>query len=613
MGSATEDVRLDDGDVNLNAGKRVVLTGDYGVELYGGNALDQLYREVHKDELDQDVLVEYESQNGAHNGGCLYFQAGDSEKATGGNVTIRGGRGLSNQGGDVEITTGVGNSTDQALTITYEDHFSHDPATYGRVNSNYDHDAYGHTHATNRYASSGSLKLHTADAFPHLNRGLSSGLSGNVSIGTGKSGYGDSGKIEISTGNAVRGVGGDIIFSVGNGTDVDGYGEGPGEDGGRISLTAGLSTSHEQSGGNVEITAGLGISSSASTTKGGDLKFKAGNAVGAVERSFLASGQPWFPYLPMSADYEEWGWRRNNRETDEDHGNEDGGAVQIAAGDSLRGTGGSVALAAGESTLKDGGNVTISGGDAHGSIQTCDTQQDPSCDKGGSVYIFGGGAHAAYGGNLTMVSGKSNATHSGSIDMRTENSGAKGISGGIHLNTGKTTFGESGIFNVTTGDGLYGSGGDIAMVVGTAKRDDTAFYPTPPTSGHFPAGQRSCTTFYSTTLENCMRTNCFAQLPYDIVPCILRSCPDGIKLIPEVCVDCLVNLSTGTPPTTTCSACSRAPATRQPCTKVIRSTVGTLWPVLETRSMRGSPEVKSFSGLVMGLTLISTTEGTEAT
>ena len=66
-------------------------------------------------------------------------------------------------------------------------------------------------------------------------------------------------------------------------------------------------------------------------------------------------------------------------------------------------------------------------------------------------------------------------------------------------------------------------------------------------------------------------------------------------------------------PTTTCSACSRAPATRQPCTKVIRSTVGTLWPVLETRSMRGSPEAKSFSGLVMGLTLISTTEGTEAT
>ena len=39
----TSDARLDDGDITLEAGKRVVMTGDFAVEMYGGNALDDTY------------------------------------------------------------------------------------------------------------------------------------------------------------------------------------------------------------------------------------------------------------------------------------------------------------------------------------------------------------------------------------------------------------------------------------------------------------------------------------------------------------------------------------------------------------------------------------------
>ena len=101
------DVRDDDGDLHLNAGKRVVLNGDLAVELYGGNALDDTYVEFYLDELEQTQNVTYESKNGNHTGGYLLFQGGDSEHSTGGNVTIKGGRGLSNTGGDVDIITGV--------------------------------------------------------------------------------------------------------------------------------------------------------------------------------------------------------------------------------------------------------------------------------------------------------------------------------------------------------------------------------------------------------------------------------------------------------------------------------------------------------------------------
>ena len=54
------DVRQDDGDLHLNAGKRVVLNGDLAVEVYGGNALDDTYVEFYLDELEQTQNVTYE-------------------------------------------------------------------------------------------------------------------------------------------------------------------------------------------------------------------------------------------------------------------------------------------------------------------------------------------------------------------------------------------------------------------------------------------------------------------------------------------------------------------------------------------------------------------------
>lgn len=229
----------------------------------------------------------------------------------------------------------MGNSTDQDGDYGAE-LYSHNPDDVNRTNSNYDHDAYGHTRATNLSASSGKLRLRTADAFPNLNRAISSGVSSPVDLGTGASGYGDSGGVSISTGDAVRGVGGDIVLSVGNGTDAAGFGDGSGKDGGKISVTAGLSTSDGQSGGAIELSAGTGVSSTNSVTRGGDIKLKAGNAVVAAEESLLASGQPWNPYTPLSksTDFHYLIQRSASAAPD------GGGSIAIDAGNSLRGNGG---------------------------------------------------------------------------------------------------------------------------------------------------------------------------------------------------------------------------------------------------------------------------------
>ena len=457
----TSDARLDDGDITLEAGKRVVMTGDFAVEMYGGNALDDTYTEI----TEEGETLRYGSVNGNYNGGYLYFQGGDSEHKSGGNITVRGGKGLSNDGGDISLVTGVGNSTSQSGTYTAE-YYSHDQDLYNRANSNYDHDADGHRRATNRLASSGELSLATADAFPHINRNISSGVSGSVSVRTGLSGRGDSGSLAFSTGDAVMGVGGNISFSIGNGTDVDGYGESSGSDGGSFLVQAGTAAAADQSGGHVVLSAGLGVSSSNSTTRGGDVMIRGGNAEAAKERSLLDSQEPWLPYERFIDHNNSDGYRRNN-EDNIDHGNEDGGAVYLRGGDSDRGIGGSLVLTGGESQMNDGGDISLIAGKSNGIISTCNNSNMTDCDNGGRVNISGGEAFAAQGGDITLTSGFSTTTTSGNITIASASSGSSGVSGNMSLVTGSTSAGESGKIELETGEGVGGSGGDIRMAVGT--------------------------------------------------------------------------------------------------------------------------------------------------
>eukprot|EP00232_Nephroselmis_pyriformis_P028735 CAMPEP_0182854040 /NCGR_PEP_ID=MMETSP0034_2-20130328/1020_1 /TAXON_ID=156128 /ORGANISM="Nephroselmis pyriformis, Strain CCMP717" /LENGTH=3798 /DNA_ID=CAMNT_0024984833 /DNA_START=206 /DNA_END=11599 /DNA_ORIENTATION=+ len=493
LGGVERDVRLDDGDVNIRSGHTVKIIGDYSSELLAGHAYDREWTETKLNADLTSTTITYASINGNQQGGFVDITAGNSQHQLGGDVSVTGGVGLSNDGGDVFITSGVGNST--APNIALSDGFG----------------GLGGDMTQKNTATSGQIHIKTADAFPSMWRELSdislggfaapfhwpdngyesTGISGKLSVSTGESGNGNSGNVDIWTGHATKGVGGNITLRVGNGTDEYGYGERSGIDGGSILMEAGSGAAHGHAGGHVNLTGGMGISSTVSSTRGGDVLLHGGNSVVAYEKSYTSNKQ-WFPFnrVPQSALRTKVATCRGITSTTCDE--EDGGTVDIIGGDSDRGDGGDLFMHAGTGHNKAGGWVTIAAGTAHGCgdcYSDCGTTGtttptvfdelgrpvDKRCDDGGTVNITAGWARTSYGGDVLMTTGYSLATSSGSLIVKTSNSGAAGVSGGMFFDTGSTTKGPSGEFKVVTGAALQGAGGNITLRVGRGTKGEALY------------------------------------------------------------------------------------------------------------------------------------------
>lgn len=492
-----------------------------------------------------------------------------SERATGGFVEIRGGYSESRNGGSVTMVTGRGNSQAQPINsqlwhdevITYTGDLTTPP---GDLLSN---KVWSHSRTQDDTATSGNLEIGTAHAYPDIDRSVSTGISGSAHLYTGDSGNGDSGDLDVSTGHAVKGQAGDMTFRIGNSTDVQGYGETSGFDGGDIHMTAGLSTSHIAKGGDITLTGGLGVSSPSTMTLGGNVELHGGDAEVFNARSANPGSYPWVPTREASRIASTL-WTRSTNTS------EDGGAVILSGGNADRGSGGAVSLAGGYGSTKEGGWVTLTGGEARGTVEDCpDGLDDPVCDKGGSIVLTGGLAAAAYGGNVTVKSGYSTATSSGAVNVGTDNAGIIGVSGGIFIDSGHTTAGPSGDLDVKTGNALFGSGGDMRLEVGTAlagvplsswyveydKVNFTDFSCSALTGG----GPISCSVYGNTespvtflTLFECEQFNSSCTPGGGYVGCIQLACPNEYPLMPLACRTCLEDLASVTDLTTALASCT---------------------------------------------------------
>ena len=118
------------------------------------------------------------------------------------------------------------------------------------------------------YSDSGSLSLYSPDS-------AAQGVSGAISLSTGRSLNGDSGDIDLVTGESVSGSGGDIRMSVG----ISNQGNG-----GDIIAAAGRTDDPNHAGGSVAFHAGIGNSSVGG--RGGDLLFQGGEAKGVSNCQF---------------------------------------------------------------------------------------------------------------------------------------------------------------------------------------------------------------------------------------------------------------------------------------------------------------------------------------
>jgi hypothetical protein len=65
-----------------------------------------------------------------------------------------------------------------------------------------------------------------------------------------------------------------------------------------------------------------------------------------------------------------------------------------------------------------------------------------------------------------MVSGYSQQISSGKFSLRSPNAGFRGVSGGISLSTGTSSFDNSGMIGLGSGDSTNGHAGDVRLYVG---------------------------------------------------------------------------------------------------------------------------------------------------
>jgi hypothetical protein len=471
------------------------------------------------------------------------------------------------------MVTGRGNSQAQPINsqlwhdevITYTGTYTLIPPPGDQLSNI----VWDHSRTQDDQAQSGNLAVGTADAYPNLDRSVSTGISGHAEFYTGNSGNGDSGNIDFFTGHAVKGQAGDMTFTVGNSTDVQGYGETTGYDGGNIHMTAGLSVSHLAKGGDITLSGGLGVSSPSTTTQGGNVEIQGGDAEVVRARSANLNAWPWYPSRTANKLAPSL-WTRSSNTS------EDGGAVLLSGGNADRGNGGAVQLSGGYGSSKEGGWVTLTGGEARGTVEECpDGKDDLDCDKGGTVLLTGGLAAAAYGGNVTMKSGYSTATSSGSVNVGTDNAGNIGVSGGIFMDSGHTTAGPSGELDVKTGNALFGAGGDMRFEVGTAlagapqsswyveydKVDFTDFSCSaliggPPVNCLVYGDDKSPVTFLSLLECEAFNASCTAGAGY--VGCIKLACANEYPLMPLACQSCVEALPTAADMSTALGSCSAA-------------------------------------------------------